>query len=86
MAPMSHRYPRSLPKPEHQAEAGKGRAATFLVMPHTHATLMNELGVNGKLVANQLEYSLDVTQNLYPVTGQKQASGGQPARETRMVM
>jgi integrase len=39
--------------------------ANFLVMRRTHATLMNELGVNGKLVADQLGHSLDVNQNVY---------------------
>jgi hypothetical protein len=39
--------------------------ANFLVMRRTHATLMSELGVNGKLVADQLEHSLDVSQNVY---------------------
>jgi len=39
--------------------------ANFLVMRRTHATLMNELGVNGKLVADQLGHSLDVSQNVY---------------------
>ena len=38
--------------------------AIFLVMRRTHATLMNELGVNGKLVADQLGHSLDVSQNV----------------------
>jgi integrase len=39
--------------------------ANFLVRRRTHATLMNELGVNGKLVADQLGHSLDVSQNVY---------------------
>ena len=39
--------------------------ANFLVMRRTHATLMNELGVSGKLVADQLGHSLDVNQNVY---------------------
>jgi len=39
--------------------------ANFLVMRRTHATLMSELGVNGKLVADQLGHSLDVSQNVY---------------------
>jgi integrase len=39
--------------------------ANLLVMRRTHATLMNELGVNGKLVADQLGHSLDVSQNVY---------------------
>ena len=39
--------------------------ANFLVMRRTHATLMSELGVDGKLVADQLGHSLDVNQNVY---------------------
>ena len=39
--------------------------ANFLVMRRTHATLMSELGVEGKLVADQLGHSLDVSQNVY---------------------
>ncbi|HLJ45443.1 MAG TPA: tyrosine-type recombinase/integrase [Bryobacteraceae bacterium] len=37
----------------------------FLVMRRTHATLMKALGVDGKLVADQLGHSLDVNQNVY---------------------
>jgi integrase len=37
----------------------------FQVMRRTHATLMNSLGVEGKLVADQLGHSLDVNQNVY---------------------
>jgi integrase len=37
----------------------------FLVMRRTHSTLMNNLGVEGKLVADQLGHSLDVNQNVY---------------------
>ncbi len=39
--------------------------ANFLVMRRTHATLMKALGVDGKLVADQLVHSLDVNQNVY---------------------
>jgi integrase len=39
--------------------------ATFQVMRRTHATLMKALGVDGKLVADQLGHSLDVNQNVY---------------------
>jgi integrase len=39
--------------------------AHFLVMRRTHATLMRALGVEGKLVADQLGHSLDVNQNIY---------------------
>lgn len=46
------------------AKAGLGWA-NFLVMRRTHATLMKSLGVDGKLVADQLGHSLDVNQNVY---------------------
>jgi len=39
--------------------------ATFQVMRRTHATLMKALGVDGKLVADQLGHTLDVSQNIY---------------------
>ena len=45
-------------------KAGLGWA-NFLVMRRTHATLMKALGVDGKLVADQLGHSLDVNQNVY---------------------
>jgi integrase len=45
-------------------KAGLGWA-NFLVMRRTHATLMRGLGVDGKLVADQLGHSLDVNQNVY---------------------
>ncbi len=38
--------------------------ANFLVMRRTHATLMKVLGVDGKLVADQLGHTLDVNQNV----------------------
>jgi integrase len=42
----------------------------FQVMRRTHSTLMNNLGVEGKLVADQLGHSLDVNQNvLHKVAG-----------------
>jgi len=39
--------------------------ANFQVMRRTHATLMKRLGVDGKLVADQLGHALDVNQNVY---------------------
>ena len=39
--------------------------ATFQVMRRTHATLMKEIGADGKLVADQLGHTLDVNQNVY---------------------
>jgi len=46
------------------AKAGLGWA-NFQVMRRTHATLMKQLGIDGKLVADQLGHSLDVNQNVY---------------------
>jgi integrase len=37
----------------------------FQVMRRTHSTLMNNMGAEGKLVADQLGHSLDVNQNVY---------------------
>ncbi len=37
----------------------------FQVMRRTHASLMNALGVEGKLVADQCGHSLDTNQNVY---------------------
>jgi integrase len=39
--------------------------ATFQVMRRTNATLMKALGADGKLVADQLGHTLDVSQNIY---------------------
>jgi integrase len=39
--------------------------ANFQVMRRTHATLMGELGVDGKLVADQCGHTLDVSANVY---------------------
>ena len=39
--------------------------ANFQVMRRTHATLMKALGMDGKLVADQLGHTLDVNQNVY---------------------
>ena len=43
---------------------GLGRV-NFQVMRRTHSTLMNNMGIEGKLVADQLGHSLDVNQNVY---------------------
>ena len=40
---------------------------SFQVMRRTHSTLMNELKVDPKLVADQLGHTLDVNQNVYTV-------------------
>jgi integrase len=39
--------------------------ANVLVLRRTHACVMKELGVDPKLVADQLGHSLDVSQNVY---------------------
>jgi len=39
--------------------------ANFQVMRRTHSTLMNAMGVEGKLVADQMGHTLDVNQNVY---------------------
>lgn len=39
--------------------------ANFQVMRRTHATLMKVLGIDAKLVADQLGHGLDVSQNVY---------------------
>lgn len=38
---------------------------TFQVMRRTHSSLMNALGIDGKVVADQLGHTLDVNQNVY---------------------
>ncbi len=48
----------------------------FQVMRRTHSTMMNNIGIEGKLVADQLGHSLDVNQNVYtqsPVQRRKDA-------------
>jgi integrase len=37
----------------------------FHVFRRTHSTLANEMGVEGKLVSDQLGHTLDVNQNTY---------------------
>jgi integrase len=39
--------------------------ANFQVMRRTHSSLMNELMVDPKLVADQLGHTVDVNQNVY---------------------
>jgi integrase len=39
--------------------------ANFQVMRRTHASIMKQLGVDPKWVADQLGHSLDVSQNIY---------------------
>jgi hypothetical protein len=38
--------------------------ANFQVMRRTHSTLMGDLGIDGKLVADQCGHTLDVNQNV----------------------
>ena len=45
-------------------EAGLG-SVTFQVMRRTHSSLMNDLKVDPKIVADQLGHTLDVNQNIY---------------------
>jgi integrase len=42
--------------------------ADFHVFRRTHSTLANEMGVEGKLVSDQLGHTLDVNQNVYTLT------------------
>jgi integrase len=59
----------------------------FLVMRRTHATVMKTLGVDGKLVADQLGHSLDVNQNVYtqsPVES-RQAAVDQMERSLQII-
>ncbi len=42
---------------------------TFQALRRTCASILNNLGVDGKLVADQLGHSLDVSQNVYTKTG-----------------
>lgn len=54
-----------MPEDGAEADEGRPRLGNFLVMRRTHATLMKALGVDGKLVADQLGHSLDVNENVY---------------------
>jgi integrase len=45
-------------------KAGLG-SVNFQVMRRSHASLMSDLGIEVKFVANQLGHSLDVNQNIY---------------------
>jgi integrase len=49
-------------------EAGLGWA-TFQVMRRTHSSLLNDLNVHPKVVADQLGHTVDVNQNVYTKTG-----------------
>ena len=42
---------------------------TFQALRRTCASTLNNLGIDGKLVADQLGHTLDVSQNVYTKTG-----------------
>jgi integrase len=46
----------------------------FHVFRRTSSSLMNDLGTEGKIVADQLGHTLDVNQNTYTRTGLKRAN------------
>jgi len=49
-----------------EAEGSRPRGGgNFQVMRRTHASLISDLGVEEKLMADQLGHSLDVNQNVY---------------------
>jgi integrase len=52
----------------HLEKVGLGWA-NFQVMRRTHSSLMNELNVDPKVVADQLGHTLDVNQNVYTQAG-----------------
>ena len=45
------------------------KRVTFQALRRTCASTLNNLGVDGKLVADQLGHTLDVSQNVYTKTG-----------------
>lgn len=51
--------------PRIQGVEGVGTLADLLVTRRTHATRMNELGMNGKLIADRCRHSLDVIHSVY---------------------
>jgi len=60
--------------------------ANFLVMRRTHASLMKELGIDPKLVADQLGHSLDVSQNVYTRVSVEHRKGAVERLEAALVM
>ena len=60
--------------------------ANFLVMRRTHASVMKELGVDPKLVADQLGHSLDVNQNVYTRVSVEHRKGAVDQLEAALVM
>ena len=47
----------------------KMTGVTFQALRRTCASTLNNLGIDGKLVADQLGHTLDVSQNVYTKTG-----------------
>jgi integrase len=60
--------------------------ANFLVMRRTHASVMKQLGVDPKLVADPLEHSVDVNQNVYTRVSVEQRKGAVEQLEAALVM
>jgi integrase len=60
--------------------------ANFLVMRRTHASLMKELGVDPKWVADQLGHSLDVSQNVYTRVSVEHRKGAVEQLEAALIM
>jgi len=58
----------------------------FQVMRRTHSTLMNNMGIEGKLVADQLGHSLDVNQNVYTQSPVQRRKDAVDQLETALVM
>jgi integrase len=58
----------------------------FQVMRRTHSTLMNNMGIEGKLVADQLGHSLDVNQNVYTQSPVERRKVAIDQLETALVM
>lgn len=58
----------------------------FLVMRRTHASVMKELGVDPKLVADQLGHSLDVSQNVYTRVSVEHRKGAVEKLEAALIM
>jgi|SRR5579872_345301 len=60
--------------------------ATFQVMRRTHSSAMKQLGVDPKLVADQLGHSLDVNQNVYTKVPVEQRQEAVERLEAALVM
>jgi len=60
--------------------------ANFLVRRRTHSSIMKQLGVDPKLVADHLGHSLDVNQNVYTRVSVEQRKGAVEQFEAALVM